>query len=215
MRGRPSTRSLADSLDLELNALALLQTADDLEEVAHLRVAVRPGHAHQTLRRLVRSPGAFLESDSRIDVVAQYCLPGIRVAGEQTRRTLLQTYLANCRNAFHLRTYGFFEVTRVELLLNPPFVFDACNRTEGSGWLPRPAAAGSVWPRPEERSAPETYQETAFTTVPEPVPPEAAGELVKRELDVQPTLRVRPGWPLAVLVHRDLLFRPWQNQPET
>lgn len=42
----------------------------------------------------------------------------------------------------------------------------------------------------------------------------AAGALVKRELDVQPTLRVRPGWPLAVLVHRDLLLRPWQNQPE-
>ena len=72
-----------------------------------------------------------------------------------------------------------------------------------------------MWPRPEERSAPETYQEVAFTTVPEPVPPEASGALVKRELDVQPTLRVRPGWPLAVLVHRDLLFRPWQNQPET
>ncbi|MCY3703397.1 MAG: conjugal transfer protein TrbI [Rhodospirillales bacterium] len=43
----------------------------------------------------------------------------------------------------------------------------------------------------------------------------AAGALVKRELDVQPTLKVRPGWPLAVLVHRDLLLRPWQNQPET
>lgn len=38
----------------------------------------------------------------------------------------------------------------------------------------------------------------------------AAGALVKRELDVQPTLRVRPGWPLAVLVHRDLLLRPWR-----
>ncbi len=37
----------------------------------------------------------------------------------------------------------------------------------------------------------------------------AAGALVQRELDVQPTLRVRPGWPLAVLVHRDLVLRPW------
>ena len=43
----------------------------------------------------------------------------------------------------------------------------------------------------------------------------AEGALAKRELDVQPILRVRPGWPLAVLVHRDLLLRPWQNQPET
>ena len=43
----------------------------------------------------------------------------------------------------------------------------------------------------------------------------AAGALMKPELDVQPTLRVRPGRPLAVLVHRDLLLRPWQNQPAT
>ena len=43
----------------------------------------------------------------------------------------------------------------------------------------------------------------------------AVGALVKRELDVQPTPRVRPSWPLAVLVHRDLLLRPWQNQPKT
>ncbi len=39
---------------------------------------------------------------------------------------------------------------------------------------------------------------------------QAAGALLKRELDVQPTLRVRPGWPLAVLVHRDLVLRPWR-----
>jgi type IV secretion system protein VirB10 len=39
----------------------------------------------------------------------------------------------------------------------------------------------------------------------------AAGALVQRELDVQPTLRVRPGWPLAVLVHRDLVLRPWRG----
>ncbi len=39
----------------------------------------------------------------------------------------------------------------------------------------------------------------------------AAGALVQRELDVRPTLRVRPGWPLAVLVHRDLVLRPWRS----
>ena len=39
----------------------------------------------------------------------------------------------------------------------------------------------------------------------------AAGALVQRELDVQPTLRVRPGWPLTVLVHRDLVLRPWRG----
>ncbi|MEO1168769.1 MAG: TrbI/VirB10 family protein [Pseudomonadota bacterium] len=38
-----------------------------------------------------------------------------------------------------------------------------------------------------------------------------AGErIVERELDVQPTITVRPGWPLRVIVHRDLVLRPWQ-----
>ncbi len=37
----------------------------------------------------------------------------------------------------------------------------------------------------------------------------AGSALIQRELDVQPTIRVRPGWPLAVLVHRDLVLRPW------
>jgi type IV secretory pathway VirB10-like protein len=38
----------------------------------------------------------------------------------------------------------------------------------------------------------------------------AGDELVRRSLDVQPTLRVRPGWPLRVIVHKDIVMsRPW------
>ena len=38
----------------------------------------------------------------------------------------------------------------------------------------------------------------------------AGDQLVRRNLDIQPTLRVRPGWPLRVVIHRDLvLSRPW------
>jgi type IV secretion system protein VirB10 len=38
----------------------------------------------------------------------------------------------------------------------------------------------------------------------------AGDELVRQSLDVQPTLRVRPGWPLRVVLHRDLVFSgPW------
>lgn len=38
----------------------------------------------------------------------------------------------------------------------------------------------------------------------------AGDQLVTRNLNVQPTLRVRPGWPLRVIVHRDIMFpRPW------
>lgn len=38
----------------------------------------------------------------------------------------------------------------------------------------------------------------------------AGDELVRRNLDVQPTLRVRPGWPLRVIVNKDIVMvRPW------
>jgi type IV secretion system protein VirB10 len=38
----------------------------------------------------------------------------------------------------------------------------------------------------------------------------AGQQLVSRSLDVQPTIRVRPGWPVRVVVHQDLVFpQPW------
>lgn len=40
----------------------------------------------------------------------------------------------------------------------------------------------------------------------------AGDELVTRNLNIQPTIRVRPGWPLRVVVHKDIVFsRPWQT----
>lgn len=39
---------------------------------------------------------------------------------------------------------------------------------------------------------------------------QAGQQVVGRQLDVQPTLRVRPGWPLKVIVHKDLVLRPWR-----
>jgi len=38
----------------------------------------------------------------------------------------------------------------------------------------------------------------------------AGEQLVGRALDVAPTIRVRPGWPLSVIVHRDLVLQPWR-----
>jgi type IV secretion system protein TrbI len=35
----------------------------------------------------------------------------------------------------------------------------------------------------------------------------AGQRLIERQLNVQPTIKVRPGWPLRVIVHRDLVFR--------
>ena len=36
----------------------------------------------------------------------------------------------------------------------------------------------------------------------------AGQRLVERNLNVQPTLKVRPGWPLRVIVHKDIILRP-------
>lgn len=39
----------------------------------------------------------------------------------------------------------------------------------------------------------------------------AGDQIVARGLDVQPTLKVRPGWPLRVVVHKDIVLRPWEG----
>jgi type IV secretory pathway VirB10-like protein len=39
----------------------------------------------------------------------------------------------------------------------------------------------------------------------------AGQRIVERNLDLQPTIRVRPGFPLRVLVHKDLVLAPWRG----
>ncbi|WP_072386504.1 TrbI/VirB10 family protein [Hyphomicrobium sp. CS1BSMeth3] len=41
----------------------------------------------------------------------------------------------------------------------------------------------------------------------------AGQRLVERQLNVQPTITVRPGWPLRVIVHRDIVLRPYRPAP--
>jgi type IV secretion system protein VirB10 len=38
----------------------------------------------------------------------------------------------------------------------------------------------------------------------------AGDQLVTRNRNIQPTIRVRPGWPLRVVVHADIVLRPWR-----
>jgi len=38
----------------------------------------------------------------------------------------------------------------------------------------------------------------------------AGDQIVRKNLDVQPTITVRPGWPLRVVLHKDLVLRPWR-----
>ena len=35
--------------------------------------------------------------------------------------------------------------------------------------------------------------------------------LVERHLDVQPTITIRPGWPLRIIVHKDIVLRPYRG----
>jgi len=41
---------------------------------------------------------------------------------------------------------------------------------------------------------------------------QAGQQLINKNLNIQPTLRVRPGWPLRVIVHKDLVLRPWADR---
>jgi len=41
----------------------------------------------------------------------------------------------------------------------------------------------------------------------------AGQRLVERNLNVQPTITVRPGWPLRVIVHKDIVLRPYRGAP--
>jgi type IV secretion system protein VirB10 len=36
-------------------------------------------------------------------------------------------------------------------------------------------------------------------------------QIVRRNLNIQPTLTIRPGFPVRVIVNRDLVLAPYQN----
>ncbi|MHA4837818.1 TraB/TrbI/VirB10 family type IV secretion system protein [Sphingopyxis sp. MSC1_008] len=39
----------------------------------------------------------------------------------------------------------------------------------------------------------------------------AGDRLAEKSLDIQPTIVVRPGWPVRVIVHKDIVLGPWQR----
>ena len=36
-------------------------------------------------------------------------------------------------------------------------------------------------------------------------------KLVDKHLDIQPTLKVRPGWPLRIIVNKDIILKPYSS----
>lgn len=53
------------------------------------------------------------------------------------------------------------------------------------------------------RAIRDSFQDTAN---------QAGQRIVDRNLNIQPTLKVRPGWPLRVIVTRDLILRPYAQK---
>jgi type IV secretion system protein VirB10 len=39
----------------------------------------------------------------------------------------------------------------------------------------------------------------------------AGDQITSRNLDIQPTIKVRPGWPVRVVVNKDIVLRPWRG----
>ena len=39
---------------------------------------------------------------------------------------------------------------------------------------------------------------------------QAGQKIVEKSLNIQPSLTVRPGWPLRVIIHKDLILSPFQ-----
>jgi type IV secretion system protein VirB10 len=37
-------------------------------------------------------------------------------------------------------------------------------------------------------------------------------QITSRNLDIQPTIRVRPGWPVLAVLNKDLVLRPWETR---
>lgn len=42
----------------------------------------------------------------------------------------------------------------------------------------------------------------------------ASDQIVMKNLNLQPTIKVRPGWPLRVVVHKDIVLAPWLGQEQ-
>jgi type IV secretion system protein VirB10 len=40
---------------------------------------------------------------------------------------------------------------------------------------------------------------------------QAGQQITQKNLNIQPTIKVRPGWPLRVIVHKDIVLRPYRG----
>lgn len=78
-----SSIALPDRAHFEPDPLALLEPGDDVEEVPRLRIAIRPEHAHEALRRFSGECAQGLEAERRVDEIAQGRLGRFHFAREE------------------------------------------------------------------------------------------------------------------------------------
>src|SRR5712691_2989709 len=86
-------RSLFTRIELEVEALCMLEMSDHFKEIACLRIAFRTEHPHETLRRHLRHVGQLFETDCPVDVVAESRLSRFELAREQALHTFAKQFL--------------------------------------------------------------------------------------------------------------------------
>ena len=40
---------------------------------------------------------------------------------------------------------------------------------------------------------------------------QAGQQITQKNLNLQPTIRIRPGWPLRIIVHKDIVLKPYNG----
>ena len=103
-------------LYFELDALMLLNAADDVEQVSGVGIPVWPEHAHEALLRPISMGSELLETDGRVDVERQYDLARIDVSEKQKLDAFLQQFLSKGWVASGSCLHRLFEVTRLAVM---------------------------------------------------------------------------------------------------
>ena len=88
-----------------------LEVADDLEQIAGLRITSGAQHSHQALRGFIYQPAEFLKPDGGVDEVAQDGLTGVQVAGEQAFDSFRQQGFTKGRFSVNAFSDGFLEIS--------------------------------------------------------------------------------------------------------
>jgi hypothetical protein len=100
----------AGGLNFEADAFAVLEEADDLEEIVRARITPRSQHSHQTLGWNARRFGKIAEAQGCVNVIAQDGLRRGYVAREHGFNSFPKKLFAELGIALDASANGFFEI---------------------------------------------------------------------------------------------------------